>query len=100
MLFNSWEYIVFLVVVTVAFFAMPMRWRVPFLLVASYYFYMQWDWKFAFLIGSVTWANWEAGRRIAETDSPRARKAWLWMALVVSLGVLFFFKYFNFFNET
>lgn len=100
MLFNSWEYIVFLVVVTVAFFAMPMRWRVPFLLVASYYFYMQWDWKFAFLIGSVTWANWEAGRRIADTDSPRARKAWLWMALVVSLGVLFFFKYFNFFNES
>ena len=100
MLFNSWEYIVFLAVVVVTFFALPQRWRVPFLLVASYYFYMQWDWKFAFLIGAVTWVNWEAGRRIADAADLRTRKLWLWIAIVASLGVLFFFKYFNFFNDS
>lgn len=100
MLFNSWEYIFYLAVVTALFFALPQRARVPFLLVASYYFYMQWDWKFAFLIGAVTLVNWEAGRRIADAASDRARKAWLWLAVAASLGVLFFFKYYNFFNES
>ncbi|MCB1222240.1 MBOAT family protein, partial [bacterium] len=41
-----------------------------------------------------------AGRRIADATDERARKAWLWLALGISLGVLFFFKYYNFFNDS
>ncbi|WP_121632971.1 MBOAT family O-acyltransferase [Tropicibacter alexandrii] len=100
MLFNSWEYILFLAVVVGIYFTAPFRWRVPFLLVASYFFYMQWSWKLAFLIGFVTLFNFEAGRRIAQTEDRFTRRAWLWFACVVSLGILGFFKYFNFFNDS
>lgn len=99
MLFNSFEYFVFLGAVVVVYFSLPFRWRVWFLLGASYYFYMRWRWEFIFLIVAQTIVNYEAGRRIGASNNDAIRKAWLTTAILSSLGLLAFFKYFNFFSE-
>lgn len=70
------------------------------LLLASYYFYMCWDWRFALLVMFVTLVNFAAGAGIAAARSPRGRKLWLGVALAGSLGVLAYFKYANFFIES
>ncbi|WP_161937671.1 MBOAT family O-acyltransferase [Sulfurovum riftiae] len=69
------------------------------LLVSSYYFYMQWNWKYIFLIVGLTLVNFYAAKYIADNDDEYKKKIGLFTALTISLGVLFFFKYFNFFNE-
>lgn len=69
------------------------------LLIASYWFYMCWDWRFSGLLLLATTVNYFAGRGIAAADSPRAKKRWLAFALTVCLGVLAYFKYANFFLE-
>lgn len=71
-----------------------------FLLAASYLFYGFWDWRFLGLLLAVTVVNFYAGGAIARSDNPRTRNGWLTLALVVSLGTLGFFKYFNFFAES
>ena len=60
---------------------------------------MQWNWKYIFLILGLTFVNFYAAMFIANTDTQKKKKIGLVLALFVSLGVLFFFKYFNFFNE-
>ncbi len=67
------------------------------LLVASYYFYMCWDWRYAALLLLMSGVNFVAGRRIADSPTARGRKLWLAFALAVSLGVLGYFKYADFF---
>jgi D-alanyl-lipoteichoic acid acyltransferase DltB (MBOAT superfamily) len=74
----------------------PQRWRV-FIVVASFVFYARWDWKFIFLLGfSVIW-NWAAGLAIHRARTTGSRKALLAVAVAVNLGLLGYFKYFNFF---
>lgn len=97
MLFNSFEYLVFLPLVVLLYFLLPFRWRNPVLLVVSYYFYMCWKWEFGFLILLTSMANYIAGLRIAGSTNVVARRFWLAAALSVSLGILFYFKYANFF---
>ena len=99
MLFNSWEFVLFLGLILVIYFSLPFRYRVWFLLVSSYYFYMRWEWEYVFLIFAQTLVNYEAGRRIGAAASKTAKKFWLFSALTFSLGFLGFFKYFNFFND-
>ena len=99
MLFNSWEFIAFLVIVLVVYFSLPYRYRIGFLLAASYYFYMRWEWEYIFLIVAQTVINYEAGKRIGRTRDARVRKAWLTFALISSLSMLGVFKYYNFFND-
>jgi len=69
-----------------------------FLLVASYYFYMCWDWRFAGLILVITLVNFLVGPKITENKSDK--KIWLAVSLLTSLGVLAYFKYANFFIES
>jgi alginate O-acetyltransferase complex protein AlgI len=59
---------------------------------------MQWNWKYVFLILGLTLVNFYAAMFIARTKERKYKKIALLVALVVSIGVLFFFKYFNFFN--
>lgn len=68
-----------------------------FLLFASYYFYMCWDWRFAGLILSITLINYWVGPRIAAAKNQTNRKLWLALSLVSSLAILGYFKYANFF---
>jgi len=70
------------------------------LLVASYYFYAYWDWRFAGLLLACSWVNFFAAARIAAPGAgERARRGWLAAACVLSLGTLVAFKYANFFID-
>ena len=100
MLFNSFEYFLFLPLVVLAYFISPVRYRVWLLLLASYGFYMFWRWEYIVLIIAQTEINYYAGLQIAKSSDPRKRRFWLVVALVLTLAILFFFKYFNFANNT
>ena len=100
MLFNSFAFGFFLL------FSCSLYWLVfnrnkavrnTFLLVASYFFYACWDWRFLFLIIAVTVTDYIFGLLIHSTESPVKRKWFLASALIINLGFLFYFKYFNFF---
>jgi D-alanyl-lipoteichoic acid acyltransferase DltB (MBOAT superfamily) len=97
MLFNSFEYFLFLPAVVLIYFLLPFRWRNMFLLTASYYFYMSWKWEFGFLMLFTSLINYYAGLKINSTKEQGKRKLWLTLALIVSLGILVYFKYANFF---
>jgi D-alanyl-lipoteichoic acid acyltransferase DltB (MBOAT superfamily) len=71
-----------------------------FLLLASYYFYMCWDWRFAGLILTITVINYWVGPKIAAAQQAAAKKAWLAVSLLSSLGILAYFKYANFFIDS
>lgn len=70
------------------------------LLLASYYFYAYWDWRFAGLLFSCTLVNYWVANRLERSEGIATRKCLLGIALAYSLGVLGFFKYFNFFTES
>jgi alginate O-acetyltransferase complex protein AlgI len=69
------------------------------LLLASYTFYSAWDPRFLSLLVLSTVVDFVAGRRLAATTDPAARKRWLLVSLVVNLGILGAFKYFGFFTD-
>ena len=71
--------------------------RKVWLLAASYVFYAGWDWRFTFLLMGSTTMDYIVGLKIADADDQRVRRRWLVVSLCVNLGVLCFFKYFNFF---
>jgi alginate O-acetyltransferase complex protein AlgI len=66
-------------------------------LAASYFFYGYWDWRFLGLLLLSTVVDYLIGLRMADTEDARSRKRLLCASLAVNLGVLAFFKYFNFF---
>jgi D-alanyl-lipoteichoic acid acyltransferase DltB (MBOAT superfamily) len=70
--------------------------RLLFLLGASYVFYAHWDWRFLPLIWGSSTADWLLGHAIARAKDPRRKKLWLVATVIMNLGVLGFFKYFNF----
>ncbi|WP_306345550.1 MBOAT family O-acyltransferase [Aquimarina megaterium] len=68
-----------------------------FILIASYIFYGLWDWRFLFLILASTVVDFFIGQTIHANDSASKRKAWLWVSVIFNIGLLGFFKYYNFF---
>lgn len=100
MLFNSYEFLVFFPIVVALYFAIPNRFKWVLLLVASYYFYMCWNYKFIVLIMLSTVVDYFSGILIYKTQKKRRRKLLLMASLITNLGLLFFFKYFNFFGES
>jgi len=66
------------------------------LLIASYYFYMCYQTELVFLILGTTIVSWLASKVIERTESRRVKRTMLALTLTVCLGVLFFYKYFNF----
>src|SRR6266480_130995 len=67
------------------------------LLICSYAFYAAWNWKFLFLLFGSMALDYTVGMMMARSQNPRTRRAWLIASLCANLGVLGFFKYFNFF---
>lgn len=101
MSFNSTEFVFFFLAAFYGYWLLS-RWRAArlgWLLAGSCLFYMSWNAKFIALIAFSSVLDWVCGARIAASDSPRARKAWLSLSLAGNLGLLGFFKYFNFFAE-
>ena len=97
MLFNSIQYAIFLPVVFAVYWLLPHKFRWPLLLAASYYFYMSWNPKYVVLILFTTVVSYAAALLIERCQTKRRKRAVLTLALIVCLGVLFVFKYFNFF---
>ncbi|MFO7973092.1 MAG: MBOAT family protein [Candidatus Hydrogenedentota bacterium] len=100
MLFNSVEFLVFFPCVCALYFALPYRWRWVLLLAASYYFYAAWKPEYLVLIFASTAVDYAAGFVMGKTDRRRIRIGALLASLGCNLGLLFTFKYFNFFNES
>jgi D-alanyl-lipoteichoic acid acyltransferase DltB (MBOAT superfamily) len=72
------------------------RWR-PFIVLASYVFYSWWDWRFIFLLAGCTLWNQLLAVRIHRASTHAQKKALLWLAIAGDLGVLGYFKYYDFF---
>ena len=70
------------------------------LLGASYFFYACWDWRFLFLLIFSTGLDYFTGLQIERSSSKRNRKIWLCISIIVNLGFLGFFKYYNFFAHS
>lgn len=103
MLFNSIEYLVFLPVVFCLYwfvFQKNLRLQNLFLLAVSYFFYGWWDWRFLGLIVLSSFVDYYVGLELSRSKSPKRRKLMLGISLGVNLGILGFFKYFNFFLES
>ena len=96
MLFNSINFLIFFPLVTLVYFIVPKKLRYVWLLVASYYFYMSWNARYALLIFFSTVTTWLAGLAVAKAKKNIYKKAAVTSCLVVNLGILFIFKYFNF----
>jgi D-alanyl-lipoteichoic acid acyltransferase DltB (MBOAT superfamily) len=96
MLFNTIGFFLFLIAVLILFYAAPTRWRKPILLAASYFFYMSWIPKYVLILLALTAIDYAAAIWIERTESRRSRKLLLILSLSANLGLLGFFKYFNF----
>ena len=96
MLFNSFQYWIFFLIVATLFYSVPFRVGKFLLLGASYIFYMWWDPRFIVLILTSTVVDYYLGI-LLETASGRRKKFLLIVSLVVNLGILGFFKYYDFF---
>ena len=98
MLFNSWQFGVFLPIVFGLYWSVPQRFRWALILIASYWFYMSWNVKYIVLILFTTIISYMAGIFLERyRDNKLVKKFILAFTLISCLGVLFVFKYFNFF---
>ncbi len=100
MLFNSIEFAVFLPIIFVLYwyvFARPVRLQNALLIAAGFVFYGWWDWRFLSLLIFTAGVDFLVARRLMATEKPRGRKALMATSLIANLGLLGFFKYYNFF---
>ena len=96
LLFNSFQYLIFLPLVVLVYFLLAPRYRWVLLLAASYYFYMSWRAEYALLILFCTAINYFAAILIDKAESRARKRAILTIDLIISLGVLFVYKYLGF----
>ncbi len=100
MLFNSLVFLFFFAVVLLVYPRLRHRRQNYFLLVASYVFYGYWDWRFLSLLAISTLTDFYVGRRLHVAEDTSVRKRLLAVSICVNLGLLGFFKYFNFFVDS
>ena len=100
MTFNSWQFLLFYPVVLLLYFLLPKVCKWPMLLVASYFFYMCYSPDLVFLIFGTTLVSWISSRYMEKSESRAVRRLLLTLTLLVSLGVLFFYKYFDFLSAS
>jgi alginate O-acetyltransferase complex protein AlgI len=100
MSFISPEFVIFFCVVVPLFFALPHKRRWLMLLIFSYFFYAYGNWQYVPILIFTTLVDYYAALRIAEAKTETGRRWWLTTSMGTNLGVLFIFKYFNFFNQS
>jgi alginate O-acetyltransferase complex protein AlgI len=100
MIFNSLVFVVFFAIVLILH-SMPFPWKVKKvnLLIASYIFYAAWNPPFVILLWLSTVVDWFAARGLQQAEQPWKRRAWMLLSIVVSLGLLSYFKYGQFLVE-
>ena len=94
--FNSIEFLIFYPIVLLLNYIVPLKYRWIALLAFSYYFYMSWNPSLIFLILFTTLVSWVCSLIIEKTDKQAVKKLCITVTLLICLGVLFFFKYYNF----
>lgn len=101
MLFNSFEFLLFLPVVFLLYWFLFKRLKPQnlLILIASYVFYGWWDWRFLSLILASTILDYSVGIALSKTEIKRKRKLLLYVSILFNLGLLGFFKYYNFFID-
>ena len=99
MLFNSFDFLVFFPLVTIGYFLLPYKQRWWWLLAASCWFYMAFVPVYILILGFTIAVDYAAGILIDRSEG-KQRKAWLVASIVANVGVLAFFKYFNFLNQS
>lgn len=97
MLFNSADFMIFFPIVALIYFIVPKRMRYIWLLIASYYFYMSWNVKYAVLIIASTGITWLGALLVERQKRAGLRRGLLAGTLLADLAILFLFKYFGFF---
>ena len=107
MLFNSIQFAIFLPIVFLFYwfvfdcFISRSKWQLrlqnAFVVVASYVFYGWWDWRFLLLIAFTSFCSWGSGLLIGKAESKKKAKAWMWLNIILNLGILATFKYYDFF---
>ena len=107
MLFNSIQFAIFLPIVFLLYwfvfdrFISKSKWQLrlqnAFVVVASYVFYGWWDWRFLLLIAFTSLCSWGSGLLIGKAESKKKAKIWMWLNIILNLGILALFKYYDFF---
>ena len=103
MLFNSIEFALFFPLVFLLYwFVAGKRYKIQniLILVASYYFYGCWDWRFLMLLVFSTSLDYFSGLMIVDSKSRNMKRFWFWISVIVNLGFLGVFKYYNFFIDS
>jgi len=100
MIFSSFVFLFFFTTVVSLCVVVPQRYRKLVLLAASYYFYAYWDVRFTLLIFASTLVDFIVGPLIHHARTRSLRRMFLFTSLLSNLGVLFFFKYYNFFVDS
>ena len=90
----------FFALIFAIYYIIPWKFRWMLLLAASGIFYVSADWKMCFLIAGSVGISWIAGKQIEKADNEKMKKVWLAGCIVLLTGILFVFKYFNFFVES
>jgi len=102
LLFNSFSFGLFLPIVLALYWLIGYK-RIKYqnilLLISSYFFYGLWDWRFLFLILASSLIDYFAGLEISKSKNISRRKLFLYSSIIWNLGVLFIFKYYNFFID-
>ncbi|MBR0177285.1 MAG: MBOAT family protein [Bacteroidales bacterium] len=107
MLFNSMQFAIFLPIVFLLYwfvfdrFIGKTKWQLrlqnTFVVVASYVFYGWWDWRFLLLIAFTSFCSWGSGLLIGKANTKKEAKTWTTLNIVLNLGILALFKYYDFF---
>ncbi|HNQ66820.1 MAG TPA: MBOAT family O-acyltransferase [Bacteroidales bacterium] len=103
MLFNSFDFAIFLPCFFLIYwfvFYKNLKWQNAFIVISSYLFYGWWDYRFLSLIAFSTLVDYLVGINLNKSDNKIRRKILLIVSLVVNLGLLGFFKYYNFFVDS
>ena len=103
MLFNSLEFALFLPIVFALYWFVcnkSIRLQNVLLLAASYFFYGWWDWRFLSLIIFSSFVDFIVGKQLEKEKEEYKRKIYLWVSILINLGFLGIFKYFNFFAQS
>ncbi len=93
---NSMRFVLFFAVCFAAYYAVPHRWRWAVLLAASYYFYLCWNVKYVVLLAVSTLVDYAVARGMEQARERRPKTLLLLLSLGCNLGILCWFKYFNF----
>ena len=102
MLFNSFEFLIFLPIVFLLYWFVfkPLRAQNLFVVAASYVFYGWWDWRFLLLIALTTVCSFASGILLERSEGKRGRQKFISASnIILNLGILGVFKYYNFFGE-